>query len=128
MGQIIVLLLISCHLMTVIAQIEIANPMGMVMGHLDNIQPDDTVATLIQQAMSLLEENKVFMKSNSYFQFADTIIHESHHELGIADLNIYPQSIDDKPSQLVFHQPDHSFVNISLMCVLSVPCSRKKHS
>ena len=113
------LLLSSCCFTTILAHIEVVNQMGSIIGYLDHIQPDDTIGILIRKAASLLAHNQILIKPNSYFQIAGIIINESHHNLEIAEWNISPQSIDDKPSQIIFYQPDHSSVNQYLIPVLS---------
>ena len=84
--------------------------MGTNVGYLDHIQPDETIGILIREAVLLLNRNQIFIKPNSYFEIANTIINESHYNQQLAEWNISPQSIDDKPSQIIFYQPDHSSV------------------
>lgn len=111
MKAITLLSLAICHVRFAMSQIEIVNPTGFVIAHLDNIQPDCTIGNLIQHALLSLEQNDIFIKPNSYFQSGTTIIEDSYHHLEIADFNISPQSIEDKPAQIVLFQPTHSYVN-----------------
>ena len=73
---------------------------------MDDIQPDDTIGILIREAVSLLDHNQIWIKPTSYFKIGDTIINASHYNQELAEWNITPHSIDDKPLQVIFYQPD----------------------